>query len=257
VTPGALVRLVVGTGLVLFGALFYVLAAGAGLGTADALVATTLLVGLPTLSFAQLPMAHQATELERIPAYASSMVALWAIGAAAWWAGGAEDGPMGLGLTPLPASRLAAWTLLLTAAALAITVAFRAITVRLGRSDPALLHLLLPRTGGEKAMFGLLSASAGTAEELAYRGYLILTLAPVLGSIGAVAVSTGVFGIIHAYQGTIGIARTGALGLVLAWGFLASGSLWPPILAHTLIDVLAGIVLGQRLLVHGAEEPWR
>jgi len=38
------------------------------------------------------------------------------------------------------------------------------------------------------------------------------------------------------------------LGGALAWGFLASGSLWPAIVAHALIDVLAGVVLGERLL---------
>jgi membrane protease YdiL (CAAX protease family) len=43
------------------------------------------------------------------------------------------------------------------------------------------------------------------------------------------------------------------MGAFLAGGFLASGSLWPPILAHTLIDVLAGIVLGERLLTEPTE----
>jgi membrane protease YdiL (CAAX protease family) len=38
------------------------------------------------------------------------------------------------------------------------------------------------------------------------------------------------------------------MGGFLAWGFLASGSLWPAILAHTAIDLLAGIVLGEKLL---------
>jgi membrane protease YdiL (CAAX protease family) len=257
VTPGALVRLIVWIGLILFWAAFYILAAGAGLDAADGLLVATLLVGLPALSFAQLPLARQAGDLERIPAYGSSIVALWAIGGAAWWVGTRDSGAEGLGLIALPASSLAGWTLTLTAAALAITVAFRGLTLRLGRADPRLLHFLLPRTPGEKAVFGLLSVSAGAAEEVAYRGYLIITLAPVLGTLWAAVASTLVFGIIHAYQGTIGVARTGAMGAVLAWGFLASGSLWPPIVAHTLIDLLAGIVFGKRLLVHGSEDSWK
>ena len=72
-------------------------------------------------------------------------------------------------------------------------------------------------------------------------------------SAAAAVVSTAVFGIMHAYQGSMGVARTTLMGGVLAWGFLASGSLWPPILAHVLIDVLAGIVLGERLLVPAPE----
>ena len=78
---------------------------------------------------------------------------------------------------------------------------------------------------------------------------MIPVLAPVLGTLPAAFLSTVVFGIMHGYQGSMGIARTMLMGGVLAWGFLASGSLWPPIIAHVLIDLLAGIVLGERLLV--------
>jgi membrane protease YdiL (CAAX protease family) len=38
------------------------------------------------------------------------------------------------------------------------------------------------------------------------------------------------------------------MGLVLAWGFIASGSLLPAMIAHTTIDLIAGIVLGDWLL---------
>jgi membrane protease YdiL (CAAX protease family) len=78
---------------------------------------------------------------------------------------------------------------------------------------------------------------------------VIPVLATVMGVGPAVVVSTAVFGIMHGYQGTMGIVRTGLMGAVLAWGFLASGSLWPPILAHTLIDLLVGLVFGDRLLI--------
>ena len=52
---------------------------------------------------------------------------------------------------------------------------------------------------------------------------------------------------------TMGIIRTGLMGAVLVWGFLASGSLWPPILAHTFIDLLVGLVFGDRLLIDPAD----
>ena len=39
---------------------------------------------------------------------------------------------------------------------------------------------------------------------------------------------TPVFGAMHVYQGWIGVVRTALRGGVLAGGFLASGSLWPP-----------------------------
>jgi membrane protease YdiL (CAAX protease family) len=62
------------------------------------------------------------------------------------------------------------------------------------------------------------------------------------------ALTSGVFGVLHAYQGWIGTVRAAALGGLLAWGFLLSGSLVPAIVAHTAIDLLAGIVLSDVLL---------
>jgi membrane protease YdiL (CAAX protease family) len=90
--------------------------------------------------------------------------------------------------------------------------------------------------------------AAGLGEELAYRGYAILALAPLTGTLGAAAVTTVVFAVMHAYQGRLGVVRTGVMGAVLAAGFLATGSILPSILAHASIDVLAGVVLGERLL---------
>ena len=111
-----------------------------------------------------------------------------------------------------------------------------------------LLRNLLPQTPRERRVFGVLSLAAGTGEELAYRGYAISVLSPLLGVTGAVVLTTAVFGVMHGYQGPLGMIRTSLMGGVLAVGFLASGSLLPAIFAHTAIDLLAGIVFGERLL---------
>ena len=108
---------------------------------------------------------------------------------------------------------------------------------------------LLPKTRVEKAVFVLLSMAAGVGEELAYRGFLVPALTTVLGwSWGAALLSSAVFGLLHAYQGWLGIARTAALGFVLAASLILTGVLWPAILAHAILDVLAGIVLGESLV---------
>lgn len=111
-----------------------------------------------------------------------------------------------------------------------------------------MLRQLLPRSRDERKAFAVLSVAAGFGEEIAYRGYAIPVLVPLLGVTGAAVLSSAVFGVLHGYQGVLGIFRTGAMGGMLAWGFLASGSLWPPIIAHTLIDLVAGLWLGDRLL---------
>lgn len=101
----------------------------------------------------------------------------------------------------------------------------------------------------EKAAFALLSMIAGFGEEIAYRGYAITALALITGSTPmAVVVSSAAFGVIHTYQGWIGIVRTGLLGAVLAGVFLISDSIWPPIAVHASLDLWAGLVVGDRFL---------
>jgi membrane protease YdiL (CAAX protease family) len=246
------VRLVALSGAVLFWVVLGVGARTTDLALVDAILLTVLLVAVPAMSVAQLPLIEGA-KIERLPAYWSSITTLWLIGTACWFVGTRDGGAAALGLVGLPGPAFVGWTLGLTVAALVIIVAFRAAAGWMGVPDSPILRQLLPVTPRERSAFALLSLAAGTGEELAYRGYVIPVLAPVLGIGPAAALSTAVFGIMHGYQGTMGIVRTGLMGAVLAWGFLASGSLWPPIIAHTLIDLLVGLVFGDRLLIDPAD----
>lgn len=221
---------------------------GAGLAWPDVAALAALLVLLPVLSVVQARMAGEL-EVERMPVYLSSTVSLLALGAAAWAVGRRHGGSAAVGLVPLPWTALAGWTLALVVAGLAATAAFRRLGMALGLGEAELLRALLPRTGREKAAFVGLSGAAGVGEELAYRGYVIGVLSGVLGGFGAAVASSLVFGVLHAYQGILGILRTATLGGILAWGFLASGSLWPAMAAHALLDVLLGVVLAERMMV--------
>jgi membrane protease YdiL (CAAX protease family) len=247
-----LARVVAWSGGVAFWVVMLTLAVLADMPALDAILLAILLVGVPTMAVAQVPLISGAT-IEKMPAYWSSIATLWLIGSACWFVGTRTVGGGAMGLVLIPLGPLIGWTVGLTSAALATIVVFRWLARVGGVPDSDLLRQLLPRTRDEKLVFGLLSIAAGAGEELAYRGYVIPVLAPILGTSAAAVLSTVVFAAMHAYQGPMGIFRTGAMGGVLAWGFLASGSLWPPILAHTLVDVLAGIVLGERLLTVPAE----
>ena len=213
----------------------------------DSVLLAVLLVVVPVVSLAQLPLIGDAL-LERIPAYWGSIVTLWLLGGACWLVGTRTGGPQAIGFVGLSVLPLLVWTVVLTAAGFGIVLLFRQISVSMGVGDTPLLRQLLPRSGRERRVFALLSVAAGTGEEIAYRGYAIPVLTPVLGTLGAGVLTSAVFGVMHGYQGALGVVRTALMGGVLAWGFVASGSLWPAILAHTLIDLLAGIVLGERLL---------
>jgi len=215
---------------------------------ADSILLALLLVGMPALAIAQLPLIKEAF-IERVPAYWSSIGTLCALGVITCLVGMRREGPRAIGLEWISTDRLVIWTLVLTVAGLVVSFAFRNIGISLGLKESRMLRALLPETGKERGIFVLLSVAAGLGEEIAYRGYAIPVLTPVTGVAGAVLITSLVFGVMHAYQSALGIVRTMTMGVILAWGFLMSGSLLPCILAHTFIDIIAGIAIAQQLML--------
>ena len=108
---------------------------------------------------------------------------------------------------------------------------------------------LLPVTRREKGLYAGLSLCAGFGEELAYRGYAIPAVivagasAPV-----ALALTSGAFAVLHSYQGVLGVVRTGVVGVIMGAVFLHTGSLWPPMVAHVVIDLAVGFVFADKLV---------
>jgi len=241
------VRALLVAGAALFCVVQPALLFGAGLPLLDTIALAVLLVAMPAFALAQVPLVA-GTPVERLPAYWSSIATLWMLGVACWLVGTRSGGPAAVGMVAMPLGPLAVWSVGLTLAGLATLVVFRAVLGAAGASESPILRQLLPRSGQERRVFALLSLTAGVCEELAYRGYAIPILATTMGSPGAAVVTSLVFGILHGYQGLLGSMRTAIMGGILAWGFLASGSLLPAIIAHALIDLVAGLLLGERLL---------
>lgn len=220
----------------------------AGVPWPDTATLVALLVLLPIVSVLQVGMLR-GVEVERLGAYVSSALMLVALGGGTWFVGARSAGSAAVGLAAIAVPSFALWTALLVAGGLGVTAAFRLAGARLGLREAPLLRSLLPRTARERAAFAGLSLAAGFGEELAFRGYVIPVLGGLVGVPLAAAASSVVFGVLHAYQGPLGMGRTAALGALLAWGFLASGSLWPPIAAHAILDVLLGMALAERMMV--------
>jgi uncharacterized protein len=112
-----------------------------------------------------------------------------------------------------------------------------------------MVDALLPRTPEERRLFAGLSLAAGWGEEITYRGYVPAAL--VLAGAGpwaAMGVAAVAFGFLHAYQGPVGVVRTALLGLLLGASVILTGSLFPAMAAHALVDLVLGLVLGPRLL---------
>lgn len=102
---------------------------------------------------------------------------------------------------------------------------------------------LMPRNAAERTWTALLSINAGVSEELFFRLLLPLLLTTVTGNaLFAFAASALIFGLIHLYQGWLGVVATTLLGLLLTRIYLMSGDLWVVMLIHAAID-LNGLVL--------------
>ena len=206
-----------------------------------------LMAPLPALFVLQAAALERMSQpLPRIQAYVSSALALWALAALTWFV--AMDSGFEartLGLVVPRAGALVAWTLGATAAGFAIQL----FSVLRRAPESEVLRQLIPRTTTERAVFVLLSLTAGFAEELAFRGFLLAALHLATGSIVvSLVLSSAAFGVMHAYQHARGAARAAALGLLLAVPVLATGSVLPSMIAHAALDVIGGLWLARWLL---------
>lgn len=235
-------------GFLLFPLLVFGFATRADLGWVEALYLGAILQLLPFLSVAQVPLFAFA-ELDRMTAYLNSAVVLFVVGGAGLLIGANALGAEVMGLAAPEAEVFLPWSLYLAGAIVLVQGGSWLFTRATGIGDSALLRELLPRDARERAAFLAVSVTAGVSEEVAFRGYAIPTLEGLLGgSWYAVAFTSAVFGILHAYQGPLGIVRTALIGAVMGASFVLSGSLWPAIFIHVVLDIVLGLGLGEKLL---------
>lgn len=207
---------------------------------------TLLLVPLPALLILQASLAYRIPEeTDREAVYLSSALSVWVLAAFAMLAARFSDmSRADLRLVSLPLDTL----LIASALTVLAGIGIMAIGRLLRLEESPVVDFLIPRSASEKIAFAGLSLSAGIAEELVFRSFLILALFVAAGSmIFAVALSIVIFAASHAYQGWTGALRVGLLGLVLTAPFLLTGSVYPSIIAHAVLDLTAGLVLADWL----------
>jgi len=122
------------------------------------------------------------------------------------------------------------------------------------RERLAPVERLMPRQGSDFRLFAALACTAGLCEEFLFRGYLAWVAGLVLPFPVAPAAQALVFGLCHAYQGWRGIVMTTFAGVFLTAIVLVTGSLWPSILIHALMDLHAGD-LARRVFPSDAPGP--
>ena len=111
-----------------------------------------------------------------------------------------------------------------------------------GIDHAASVQTLLPRDPLDVALWVALSLSAGFAEELVFRGYLLTQFRAMTGSTGLALVSQAVlFGVSHGYQGVRACVTISVYGLLLGALALGTRSLRPGMMAHAWTDIASGL----------------
>ncbi len=133
-------------------------------------------------------------------------------------------------------------------AAVAVVSALAVLAARPSKAKPKTVVIgdvlpLMPRNWAETAHTALLSLNAGLSEELFFRALLPLLLVLVTGQpLMSLLLAALIFGLMHAYQGWLGVVVTTVLGLVFTVIFLVSGNLWVAIALHAALDLMALVV---------------
>ena len=92
--------------------------------------------------------------------------------------------------------------------------------------------------GLERVINGLaIVVAAPVAEELFFRGFMLGGLAAAVGDLRAIVVSSALFAAMHASVGTF--IPLFMAGMLLAWLYVRTRSIWPPIAAHSAQNALA------------------
>jgi membrane protease YdiL (CAAX protease family) len=113
-------------------------------------------------------------------------------------------------------------------------------------STPAAAQFKISGTG-QLTLAVVMVIVVAISEETIFRGYIFLRLRTVTGNTTvAVLLASGIFAIGHGYEGSLGMATVGVMGLLLNLVYLWRKSLVAPMVLHFLQDFLA-IVLAPYL----------
>ncbi len=214
------------------------------------------------------------TPLERLTLYASTIAFQWvAVAIVGWraWARGMTSAALGLPISE--PGQTTALAIVLTAILLAVQVLALRQAARLSPEKRGYVqHLatkLLPQNTVERLAFAALATTVGVCEEFLYRGFVfgVLSGLPaavglppwadlirqgwILGALGSAAL----FGLAHLYQGKKGMAATFVAGILFAGARVFAGNLAPGIVAHTAVDLTAGLLAPRLLRVQPEPSP--
>jgi len=111
-------------------------------------------------------------------------------------------------------------------------------------SIPQLALKVFPQDNGERWAFFALVATVAVCEEFIYRGFIQHVFQSWSGdyAIAGVVGSAVMFGLAHLYQGKRGLISTFVIGGLFSVVRYGTGSLFPPLVAHFVADLMAGLL---------------
>ena len=89
--------------------------------------------------------------------------------------------------------------------------------------------------------FAIVGLLAPFAEEVFFRGFLLAALVSMIGGLRGALASSAIFSVAHLNVGTL--VPIFVMGMLLAWLYLRTGSIWPPFVAHAAQNLIALTVL--------------
>lgn len=185
--------------------------------------------------------------------YRKTILLLWVFGIFTLWVWGSQGRSFAdLGFDP-GASGIGPWVWLATfvICGLLLWHSFRAGT-HLDTAQSIMQSLakedgvsdVMPRTRADYRLFKMVSLTAGITEEIMFRGFLIWFFAHWVPLWAAAVLSVVAFVLAHLYQKSItALAQVAGIAAVLTLVYLLSGSLWPAIVLHIVIDLTSNATI--------------
>lgn len=214
-------------------------------------------IGIIVLALAMSPLRDRASKRRmvegkpgaKLRAYADTLVLLWGLAGVSvvcWIVSGrtvealgwrAAEGIGGIVAWVIAGLGCAYFALIISQA---LTSAKVRAAIRRQFDTGGDIELLRPRRTPELAVYQFVAISAGVTEEVVFRGFLIGAFALIAPVWAAAIGATILFLFGHVYQGPKGMIRIIPISALLTLLFVISGSLWPGMLLHAVVDLAAG-----------------